>query len=329
MGCGKNAGHGGHGRNSGQGGCGQGGHGRDASATVPRKASEVGACNNLGKPVFAISLGNKGKDGDMLCTSIKKMTTYIGTKYGDEAAQEWTGIKKINLLEPAYSQAIWDRHAARVRATRERIELKLRSLRAEKMAIKTKINDAPTKLRSLREEKMAIETKINTAPTNCRLLKELQEVDNKITKGDIKLNNEVKMRLTDSEKITHSNAWHTHQETTESLKKSRGKVYSLLLGQCTQVLVDKMKQDVDWVTISESFDPSLLFKLIEKFVLKQSNNQYKMAVLIAEQLSILSFRQDNQVGNAVYYDHFTTGVEVACQAGVCYYSPELLEDKTA
>jgi hypothetical protein len=89
-----------------------------------------------------------------------------------------------------------------------------------------------------------------------------------------------------------------------------------------------MKQDTDWVTISESFDPNLLFKLIEKFVLKQLDNQYKTAVLIAEQLSILQFRQDNQLGNAAYYDRFTTRVEVACQAGVCYYSQDLLEDKT-
>jgi len=81
------------------------------------------------------------------------------------------------------------------------------------------------------------------------------------------------------------------------------------------------------VTISESFDPNLPFKLIEKFVLKQSDNQYKTAVLIAEQLLILQFRQDDQLGNAVYYDCFTTRVEVARQAGVCYYSPDLLEDK--
>jgi hypothetical protein len=174
-----------------------------------------------------------------------------------------------------------------------------------------------------------MEAKIDNAPTNCRLLKELQEVDGKIAKGDIKLIDEVKMKLTDNEKIAHSNAWHTHQETTESLKKSRGKVYSLLLGQCTQLLLDKMKQDADWVTISESFDPSLLFELIKKFVLKQSNNQYKAAMLITEQLSILLFRQDNQIGNAVNCDCFTTRVEVACQAGLCYYSPKLLEDKAA
>jgi hypothetical protein len=135
------------------------------------------------------------------------------------------------------------------------------------------------------------------------------------------------MKLTDDKRIAHSNAWRTHRETTESLKTSRGKVYSLLHGQCTQVLVNKMKQDADWVTISELFDPILLFKLIENFVLKQSNNQYATAVLIAEQLSILSFRQDDHLGNAAYYDRFTTRVEIARQAGVCYYSPSLLEDK--
>jgi len=97
------------------------------------------------------------------------------------------------------------------------------------------------------------------------------------------------MKLTGDERTAHSNRWRTHRETTESLKNSRGKIYSLLLSQCTQVLVDKMKQDTDWVTISESFDPNRLFKLIEKFVLKQSDNQYKTAVLIAEQLSILQF----------------------------------------
>ena len=71
------------------------------------------------------------------------------------------------------------------------------------------------------------------------------------------------MKLTEDEKIAHANAWRTDRETTDSLKASRGKVYSLLLSQCTQVLVVKMKQDADWVIISESFDPILLFNLIE------------------------------------------------------------------
>ena len=31
--------------------------------------------------------------------------------------------------------------------------------------------------------------------------------------------------------------------------------------------------------------------------------------------------------NATYYDHFTTRVEFTRQAGVCYYTPELLDMK--
>ncbi len=83
----------------------------------------VGACKDLEGHIFTIGSGNKGKDGDMLRTSLKKMATYIGTKYGDEAAQEWASGKKITLSEPAYFQAIWDRHATRVKATREESKL--------------------------------------------------------------------------------------------------------------------------------------------------------------------------------------------------------------
>jgi hypothetical protein len=222
-----NAGRAGRGGSSVCGGSGQGGCGIGASATVPRKASEVGACKDLERHIFTIGSGNKGKDGDMLRTSMEKMATYIDTKYGNEAAQEWTSRKKIILSEPAYSQAIRDRHAARVKATKERIEVRLKSLRAEKTAI---------------------EAKINQAPTDCGLLKKLQEVDDQIARGDIELNDKVKMKLTDDEKTAHSNAWRAHRERTESLKKSRGKSYSLLLGQCTQVLVDEMKHDTDWVS---------------------------------------------------------------------------------
>jgi hypothetical protein len=145
---------------------------------VPRKASEVGACKDLKGHISTIGSGNKGKDGDMLCTSMEKMAAYIGTKYSNKAAQEWTSGKKIILQEPAYSQAILVRHTERVKATRERIQLRLKSLRAEKMAIKAKII---------------------SAPTNCSLVKELHKVDDQIAKGDIEHKDEVKMKLTDDE----------------------------------------------------------------------------------------------------------------------------------
>jgi hypothetical protein len=52
------------------------------------KASEVGAYKDLEGHIFTIGSRNKGRVGDMLRTSMEKMGTYIGTKFGDEAAQE-------------------------------------------------------------------------------------------------------------------------------------------------------------------------------------------------------------------------------------------------
>ena len=99
----------------------------------------------------------------------------------------------------------------------------------------------------MREERVDIEGKITANPGNRSLKKELQEVNDDIAKIKIELKDEVEIKLTDDERTAHSNAWRTHRDLTECLKTSRGKVYSLLLGQCTQVLVDKMKQYNNWV----------------------------------------------------------------------------------
>jgi hypothetical protein len=92
---------------------------------MPRKASELGACKDLEGHIFTIRSGNKGKDGDMLCTSKEKMATYIETKYSDNTAQEWTSDKRIMLAEPTYSSAIETRHAERVWATRDQLIKKI------------------------------------------------------------------------------------------------------------------------------------------------------------------------------------------------------------
>ncbi len=55
----------------------------------------------------------------------------------------------------------------------------------------------------------------------------MREVGDQIAKCNIEITDKVEMKLTQNKEIALSNAWKTHRETTESLKKSRGKVYSL------------------------------------------------------------------------------------------------------
>ncbi len=62
------------------------------------------------------------------------------------------------------------------------------------------------------------------------------------------------MKTTANKGMAFSNSWHTYRERTDCLVRSQGKVYSLVLGQCTAVLLDKMKQDADWQVVSDSYD---------------------------------------------------------------------------
>jgi hypothetical protein len=54
--------------------------------------------------------------------------------------------------------------------------------------------------------------------------------------------------------------------------------------------------------VSISYDPLKLLKLIEKIILKQSDNQYKIGIIIEQLKLLLAYHQDDGVTNAVYYD---------------------------
>ncbi len=149
-------------------------------------------------------------------------------------------------------QVVLARHAERVTTTKDRLN---------------------RKLTSLRDERLEIEGELAADPGNCNLRKEMCEVKDNIAKTKIELKDEINMKLTDNDMAAHNNAWLTYQESSESQMKSRGIVYSVLLGQCTQVLLNEIEQDVDWAMIIRSSDPNLLFKLINRIVLKLKDNQ--------------------------------------------------------
>ncbi len=71
------------------------------SATPTKRAGEVGACTALGSHIFTISLGNKARDGDTLCTTKEAMITYIGTNHGEDTSKESsTGVLTVLAIPP-------------------------------------------------------------------------------------------------------------------------------------------------------------------------------------------------------------------------------------
>jgi hypothetical protein len=66
-------------------------------------------------------------------------------------------------------------------------------------------------------------------------------LQNEIARGDFSSSNEVAMELNDSEKTQFSNEWRTFQERNANLIMHQGQAFSLIQGQCTQLLQDKSR----------------------------------------------------------------------------------------
>jgi hypothetical protein len=98
-------------------------------------------------------------------------------------------------------------------------------------------------------------------------------LQNDIAQGEFAASIEVLVVLTDSEKTQFSNDWRTFRERNTNLIKHRGQAFSLIQGQCTKLLQDKMKQDTDWKSVSISYDPLTVYRLIERTVLAQTEDQ--------------------------------------------------------
>jgi len=91
-----------------------------------------------------------------------------------------------------------------------------------------------------------IEAEFLLTPKDLSLLKSQMEVENKLEISKFELTDVVEVKTIADEGMAFSNSWCTYCERTDRLVRSRDKIYSLVLGQCTTVLLDKMKQDADW-----------------------------------------------------------------------------------
>ena len=78
--------------------------------------------------------------------------------------------------------------------------------------------------------------------------------------------------LTDSERLKYVNTSKTYSYCVATLEKHWGNVYVLMYGQCTQILQDKVKQGKNWMAVSISYKPLEMYKLIERVILKQTED---------------------------------------------------------
>lgn len=148
----------------------------------------------------------------------------------------------MTLVEPVHTPAVMARHAIR--------EQMIRTGQAN-------LQQACLAQQSILEAAVI-------AAVNLEAPMKLTIIDNLIAQWDFEQNMAVPIEMTDSEKTQHSKKWRSYRERNALLSKHRGQAFSLVLGQCTQLLQDKMKQDIDWTAVITSYDPLSLLSTHRK-----------------------------------------------------------------
>ena len=292
------------GRGNGRGGRGRGGRsnnrggGRGQHYAGASSSAKKGMCSALGTSVF--DYGQRAA-ADQMKTSWEKLVQYVGTTYGQDISNELQNKLTVTLAEPTYSAAIMTRHTAREAMVRTG----QRNIQAARRA-----------------QEAVLQAEANAGDLDARL--SVAVIQNQIAQGDYEAAQEVPVELSDAEKTLYGNEWRTYRERAANLLKHRGQTFSLILGQCTQLLQDKMKQDTDWTTVSTSYDPLTLFRLIEKTILAQTEDQYPFATVYDQEHAFYSFRQET-MSNAQWYEKFNTRVDVGEAIGVTRHHKVLLE----
>ena len=298
------------GRGGGRGAKAGRGHGRKKSEVtgLPSRSGEVGACVELGNNIFTLCVNSKSKDGDKLRKTSKAVANYIGRHFGDELQKEFEFGKKTVRTLPAYDAAVVARHAQKVTADTARLTAHIVSLEAHLITITTAIAADAGNL-DLVTKKIEIEEKIAYSQDK---LTDTIDIDKCMTGEEAKL---------------WDSAHRSYREDEQKLIKDSGKVYALILGQCTQTLLEALQEDTDWDDISMKCDHIKLYKLIEKCVLKQTSSKYPYLTLIEEMRGLLNYVQGDQTPLG-YYEGMSNRVSICEKAGMVFHTPELLEMET-
>ena len=119
-----------------------------------------------------------------------------------------------------------------------------------------------TLLNANRNNLQLVELELTSDPNNRNLLSEQAKLSVTISQGEFDLQMEVLIFLSEAEKSEFNNLNRTQRGRNAKLDLHRGQVYSLILGQCNQLLQDKLKQDATWSNVSASYDPLELYKLM-------------------------------------------------------------------
>jgi hypothetical protein len=130
------------------------------------------------------------------------------------------------------------------------------------------------------------------------------------------ISNPGKVLLDEREKGEWRSSKKNYGERVTNLNLSHQKAFAVIIGQCIQLLQDKMHDDPLWETVNTDQKPLDLYALIKRVVMKQSGDKYQATNIIDNLLAVLTMKQQNNMSNLQWYEKLNTRVDVAESVGV-------------
>jgi hypothetical protein len=203
----------------------------------------------LGEHIFDYNVSNAAAQ---MQTTWEKIIKYVSSTYSNDISTELDTRKTLVLPPPEHSKETLDKH-------KEQEELRKTQLARTILGLKT----------DLKAHKSVTGHSARVAA----------DMENEIESLTVAMKKSRPIVLEGDKKTAWETEWKNYNKRKQELIKHRGQCFGLICGQCTRTLIDKMEHDASWSTTITSGDPLLLYDLIEKTILAQSEETYPFAII--------------------------------------------------
>jgi hypothetical protein len=270
-------------------GGGRTGHRPPNRGGIPTPQKKQGLVPALGEHIFDYNVPNTAAQ---MLTTWEKIVEYVSSTYSNDISTELYTRKTLVLPPPEHSKEIQEEH-------KEIEELRKTQLGRTMAGLVTDLKAHKAVAGYSARAAVDMENEIETL----KFLIKKKKTQPIALEGDAK------------------QAWDTkrknHNKREQELIKHRGQCFGLIRGQCTRTLIGKMEHHASWSTTIESGDPLLLYDLIEKTILAQSEETYPFAIIYKFERELYHYMQ-NMLTNNQWYQQFVIKANLAASQGVVH-----------
>lgn len=144
----------------------------------------------------------------------------------------------------------------------------------------------------------------------------LFEIENEILQIGYEQGMDVSVPLDDAESAEHKRTEKAYGDRVNKHQLNQQKAFALIVGQCTKRLQEKLHNDPKWDSINTAQKPLELYTLIERVVMRQTDDEYAPSNLVDHVNAVFNMKQPTNLSNNLWREKLDTRVDVAESVGV-------------